>query len=601
MTDFRAQEEVKNRIREVTDIVRLIGEHVELKKAGASFLGLCPFHSEKTPSFSVNPARQFFHCFGCGESGDVFSFMMKFHRLSFPEALRELADRAGIELPRRSLSEAEKKAVRERELLYRVNEAAARFYQKWLDSSWGEEARAYLAKRRIPAEAIRRYRLGCAPHPDQGGWRCLFDALRRQGMAPETMERAGLVVRRENGGWYDRFRNRIMFPILDLSGRVVAFGGRILDDSRPKYMNSPESPIFDKSRLLFGLGQHKEAIRTRGRALVVEGNFDLLSLAAAGIEEVVAPLGTALTRGHVRSLRGYCSEVILLFDGDEAGLKAAMRAVPFFLSEQVDARVALLPGGEDPDSLVRSRGRAAVDELLDQARELPEFVFGTLVRRHGLTLSGKNRIIEELQPLFAAAADRQRALLAAHFSEKLGLPPNRLMGSSRPVSRHRPSSGSAPASTLFQLSRRERQLVDFLLLYPGYLPALLEAGLMDVVADEQVRALIGVLEPLSAQGDSNPEIVFTALRDEDARRYAAELFARVREQAPGEEDEAEQMCREVIGWILLEKEQKNEADLMRQIMEAQQAGDQEMLMELLRRKQEQGRKRTEFYDNMLKK
>ena len=601
MADSRIQEEIKNRVRESTDIVRLIGESVELKKAGASYLGLCPFHSEKTPSFSVNPARQFYHCFGCGESGDVFSFMMKYHRLSFPEALKELARRAGIELPRRTLSDADKRRIRQRESLYRVNEAAAAVYEKLLrDSPLADAARAYLMERGIPDEAARRYRLGCAPDPDRAGWRFLLDTLTRQGFRPEELEAAGLIVRRERGGWYDRFRNRVMFPIIDMSGRVVAFGGRILDDGRPKYMNSPESPVFDKSRLLFGLYQHRQSIRSADRALVVEGNFDLLSLAIHGIEEVVAPLGTALTRSHVRVLRGYCREVILLFDGDAAGLKAAMRSVPFFLAEQVDARVALLPEGHDPDTLVRDQGRAGIDRLVAGARELPEFVFVALVRRHGLTLEGKNRIIADLQPIFEAAPPRQRTLMATHFSEKLGVPPSTLAGRGGRV--RRPDSGqesSSAPSSLAGIGIRDRQLLDFLFLYPEYLDELLAAGLEAVVESPLVLERIGFLKELAGRGLCTPETVFAHLEREEDRRYVAGLFARA--GGDGEGDEPERQCRELVAWIRQQVGRHDEAELLRQIMEAQQSGDQEKLMSLLRRKQESGRKRAEFYDNMLKK
>ena len=319
----------KASVKEAADIVQVIGEHVELKRAGARFTGCCPFHNEKTPSFSVNPQGQFYHCFGCGEHGDVFSFVMKFHHMDFPDALKMLAQKYGIELPERQLSPSEQAHLRQRDALYQANEEAVLVYQQCLrHPKWGRDARAYLERRGVPQEFIERYRLGYAPHPDQVGWSYLFEQLRAKGVDAEILEQVGLAVRKDRGGHYDRFRSRILFPITDMTGRVVAFGGRILGEGNPKYMNSPESPIFEKNRLLFGLQPHRQAIRQARRALVVEGNFDLLSLVVHGIENVVAPLGTALTRNHIHSLRSYADEVVLLFDADAAGAQGRHAQYP---------------------------------------------------------------------------------------------------------------------------------------------------------------------------------------------------------------------------------------------------------------------------------
>ncbi len=603
MDNFQAQSEVKNRVRESTDIVRIVGESVELKKAGANYIGLCPFHAEKTPSFSVNPGRQFFHCFGCGESGDVFSFMMKHHRLNFPEALKELARRAGIELPERTLSGAEQERLRQRERLYVVNEAAALLFQNVLaESPLAEPATNYLRDRGIPDDAKKTYRLGYAPAPENAGWNFLTGLLVKQGLAIADIERAGLAVKKEHGGYYDRFRDRVLFPIFDMSGRVVAFGGRILGDGKPKYMNSPESLVFDKSRLLFGLYQHREAIRKQRRALVVEGNFDLLSLAVHGVDNVVAPLGTSLTRQHVRSLRGYCEEVLLLFDGDAAGLKAAMRSVPFFLAEQVEARVALLPEGHDPDTLIRLKGVNGIEDLVEHALGLPEFVFNTLVKQYGLTLSGKNRIVDELQPLLKAGDAAQRSLMVAHFSEKLGVSPDKMLMSAVKVStREQVVADGQGRSPFERLSRQQRQLADFLLLYPEYLDDLLAAGLETVVSESILADLIRFLQERKAAGDCTPEAVFTALADGAERAYVAELFMRTAGDAAMDEARQREMCDELVYWLGQQNRQQDEAGLLQQIREAQMAGQQGELMKLLKRKQEYGRKRTEFYDNMLKK
>ncbi len=599
---FRQRDEVKDRVRESTDIVRLIGENIELKKAGVNYVGLCPFHAEKTPSFSVNPGRQFFHCFGCGESGDVFTFMMKYHRLSFPEALKELARRAGIDLPERVLTPAQQEQLRQRDRLYAVNEAAAALYQQTLtDSPVAENARSYLAGRGIPDDFIEKYRLGYAPGPDHGGWNFITGLLQKNGMAVADIERAGLAVKKEQGGYYDRFRDRVLFPIYDMSGRVVAFGGRILGDGKPKYMNSPESKIFDKSRLLFGLYQHREVIRRQQKALVVEGNFDLLSLAVHGLDNVVAPLGTSLTRQHVRSLRGYCEQVVLLFDGDAAGFKAAMRSVPFFLSERLAAGVALLPEGQDPDSMVREQGVDAVIALIDGAAPLPEFVFDALARRHGLTLDGKNRIIAELQPLLKAGDADQRALMIAHFSEKLGVSPERMSTAAvRVQSTVAPPPEDGHWTGPEKLPRRYRQLFDFLLLYPEFFDDLLAAGLESVVQERMLLDFIAFLKEIRRQGNCSPEKIFSALPEGGARRYAAGLFLRAGNGTAEDDSGSRAMCKELLAWLQEERRLQEEAELLQRIREAQAAGDREKMMALLRRKQECGRKRTGFCDNLLK-
>jgi DNA primase len=419
-----AWDEARERVRETADIVQVIGEHVQLRRAGANFTGLCPFHGEKTPSFSVNPQSRHFHCFGCGESGDVFTFLMKQQSLSFPEAMHELARRYQISLPEPKLDKAEQERRQQRELLYQVNSEATQIYTIYLsEAPQAEAARQYLRRRGVPPEFITKYQLGYAP----AQWDFITSRLSSKFPA-ERIEQAGLIVRKQQGGWYDRFRDRIMFPILDVGGKIVAFGGRILGDGQPKYMNSPESPVFSKSRILFGLHQHREAIRKSHQAVIVEGNFDLLLLDVHGIGNTVAPLGTALTREHVRALRSYCKEATLLFDGDVAGLKAARRAVPLFLSEQMEAKAALLPVGHDPDSFVREKGVEAVQELLRHALPLPEFIFDALVKEHGLTLTGKSRIMAELVELVQQAPDRaKRELMASHFGSKLGVSPKLLL------------------------------------------------------------------------------------------------------------------------------------------------------------------------------
>ena len=583
-------DEAKNRVREAADIVQVIGEFVELKKAGTRYTGLCPFHAEKTPSFSVNPQGQFFHCFGCGESGDVFSFVMKYNRLSFPEALKELARRYHIDLPEPSLTGAEKRRVRLREKLYLVNEQAAKIYQQYLaEAPAADMARRYLSERGVPPEAVRSFRLGYAPGPGEGGWNFILSRLQGLNIDPADVEQAGLAVKKERGGYYDRFRDRILFPITDMSGRVVAFGGRILGGGQPKYMNSPESLIFDKSRLLFGLHQHRQGIREHRRALMVEGNFDLLLLAANGFDNVVAPLGTSLTPQHIRSLRGYCDEVVLLFDGDSAGLKAAMRSVPHFLAEQVDARIAVLPEGHDPDTLVRQQGTGGIDNLVAGARPLDEFVYDHLVRQHGTTLEGKNRIAGELRRIAATAADSvQHSLMVSHFSEKLGISPSQFeSGFGRKNTGPRPTATGGAA-----IPRRHRQLIDFVIYYPEFIGELLAAGMEEVVTDGMGRNIIAAIRDLAEDGTPTPEGLLPSLPEgSPERRYAAQLLVAGNAAFNGEDtQEPGAMCNELLSWLQYEVNRRKSRDLRQQIAEAQRNGDHTTLMSLLRQMQEVGKK-----------
>ncbi len=589
MSHSLSRDQIKATVKDVADIVQVIGEHVELKRAGTRFSGRCPFHNEKTPSFSVNPQGQFYHCFGCGEHGDVFSFVMKFHHMDFPEALKMLAQKFGVELPERKLSPEEQAQLRLRDSLYQANEEAVRIYQQCLrHPKWGKEARLYLEQRGVPQEFVERYRLGFAPATEQAGWSYLFDQLMAQGGRAEVLEQVGLAVRNDRGGHYDRFRSRVLFPINDMTGRVVAFGGRILGEGQPKYMNSPESPIFEKSRLLFGLQQHRQAIRQARKALVVEGNFDLLSLVVHGIENVVAPLGTALTRSHIHSLRTYGDEVVLLFDADAAGLKAAMRSIPFLLAERVDGRVALLPVGHDPDSFVREQGPAAVEGLVASARPLAEFAFDTLVREHGLTLTGKNRIVGELQQLLAEAADQdQRELMIAHFSEKLGVSPGYFQGKTAVTAPRSPHGSIAqPGAATRKMAIRDKQLVDFLVLHPEHYQELQAAGMGEVVKHPLAQEIFAHIGSHSQNESCQPEDLLVGIEDSGVQNYIVELLTALpplsEEEVP---DPGERMIDELLRWLSTERLRRDGASLQQRITDAERSGNSVLLMELLRKKQ----------------
>lgn len=385
-----------------TDIVGLIGTYVELKSAGRAFKGLCPFHHEKTPSFTVNRERQIYHCFGCGKGGDALSFLMEFEGLSFGEALRKLADRAGIRLARVQDGDPARDQLREQTAALMA--FADSFFRAQLrDPERGGPGREYLDSRALKPETVERFGLGYVP----AGFSNLIDAARRAGHRDKAIEACGLFRRGERGGWYDFFRHRLMFPIRDLTGRAVAFGGRALAADEVKYFNSPETLVYKKSRVLYGLYEGRDALRREKRAMLVEGYFDLLRLADAGFGNVVATCGTALTSEQAALLRRYVGEVVLVYDGDSAGIQAALRGIGILMAVGLHVRAIALPGGQDPDDFVRASGAAAFEERLNNA---PDFVtfFIEMSAARCTSIEGRATVARELFGIFQSIEDELR-------------------------------------------------------------------------------------------------------------------------------------------------------------------------------------------------
>lgn len=357
-------EEIKNRV----DIVELASEYLTLKKAGRNFVGLCPFHQEKTPSFTLNREKQIFYCFGCGQGGNVITFLMKIAGKTFPEAIKDLAQKAGVILPPRVTDKESRERESLREKITSLNLRAAQQFVRNLQAPAGKEARLYLQERSISEDTIKKFRLGYAPD----NWNALADYLEGSGLSLKLAEQAGLVITGKDGRFYDRFRGRLIFPIENVSGEVIAFGGRILGKGEPKYLNSPESPVYIKGKNLYGLNKTKEEIRRKGFAIIVEGYFDLISLVNAGVGNVVATLGTALTREHLELLRRYTTDIVALFDPDEAGKKALDRSLDLFLEMRMKARALILPGGHDPDDYVKKFGPDKLEEMISRAQPLSD-------------------------------------------------------------------------------------------------------------------------------------------------------------------------------------------------------------------------------------
>jgi DNA primase len=430
--------DVLDDIRARVDIVELVGQFVNLKRAGENWKGLCPFHTERTPSFTVNPKRGIFHCFGCGAGGDAFRFLMRHDRLAFPEAVRALAERTGVALA--TSREAEPEAAGKLEALRRVMALAAEFYSRSLWEAGGAKAREYLDTRGVDTEVARRFGLGYAP----ASWDALLSRMKVEGVGDDLLVQAGLVLPRQTGGgFYDRFRGRLLFPIRDTQGRVVAFGGRALAGEEPKYLNSPETPLYVKGQILYALDVARAAMRERGRAILVEGYLDCLMAHQHGFTETVAALGTAFTPAQLGLLRRHADEVIALFDADAAGQKAASR-IEEMMTDGPDlqdlgwsvsrtggferagvfsVRVAVLPAGHDPDSLLRAEGAEALRARLDAARSLLSFVLDKALAEDDLgTPRGRATAHARVALLLSKVSNAEEAtVLSREAGRRLGV------------------------------------------------------------------------------------------------------------------------------------------------------------------------------------
>jgi DNA primase len=409
-------------IQDVLDrisIVELVRTHVQLQKKGSTWKGLCPFHQEKTPSFVVNEARKSFHCFGCSKGGDAISFLLEIEGLGFVDAVKELADRAGVPVPQEEMSPQDAARASRRDRLHKANAVAAKHFNAVLGSPAGEAAREYLQERGYDLEFANKHRLGVAPD----SWDSLTLALRAAGVDSRIGEEAGLLVAKKgNNGFYDRFRNRLMFPITERGGKVVAFGGRTLGDDTAKYINSPESPVYNKSRVLYGLHEARSAIHRADKVLVVEGYFDVLGLARAGIGYAVAPCGTALTEAQVKALAGHSPrDVILLFDSDKAGHKAAMRALPICLQQGLWPSFLAVPDGKDPDDFAREHGEQGVQQLLATARPLLDVFIENSLPGPDDGPQAADRSLEEIARLLALLKPVQQATTVRRVASALGV------------------------------------------------------------------------------------------------------------------------------------------------------------------------------------
>ena len=536
-------------IRSRADILEIVGQVVKLKRAGENWKGLCPFHTEKTPSFTVNPKRNIYHCFGCGAGGDAFSFLMRQERLAFPEAVRALADRAGVALPDQGQRAPEVDG--KLEALRRAMALAAEFYTRSLWEPGGEKPRAYLEQRGVDPEVAKRFGLGYAPE----SWNALLGVMARQGIGEDVLAQAGLILARQNGpGFYDRFRGRLLFPIRDVQGRVVAFGGRALSGEEPKYLNSPETPLYVKGQMLYALDVARLAMRDRGRAIIVEGYLDCLMAHQHGFGETVAALGTAFTPTQLGLLRRYADEVLALFDADAAGQKASTRLEEmmndvmdlqnlgwsvartggFEKAGHLPIRVALLPPGHDPDSLLRAEGAPALTARLDAARPLLSFVLEKALADEDLTTArgranGHARVALILSKVAnaeeATALAQEAARCLGVDSTQLWIEAQQLQGARargrRPEQIAQSGRGTAESDSWPPPIPFERDLVALLLQVDEA-----RAELLPVLTDEDVvhQGLRLVLTALRRTPSALPEALMAELPGDRERGLLAALL-----------------------------------------------------------------------------
>ena len=524
-------EDVINLIRDRADIVEVIQAHLSLSKAGQHYKGLCPFHSEKTPSFTVSPSRQMFHCFGCGEGGNVFTFLMKIEGASFPTVVRALGAKLGIRVEEKPASPAAKQRAEQAERLVALNRAAAAFFHRTLLADpAAEPARTYLRDRGMTAETIERFGIGYAPQ----SWDGLLKALSqtgtggKEGWAIEDLAAAGLIVARDQAGknpgdasgYYDRFRGRVMLSIRDLQKRIVGFGGRVLDDGVPKYLNSPETPLFRKGRTLYALESAREGIAREDQVVIVEGYFDAIALHQAGLTNVVATLGTALTTEHVDILRRFTRRVVLLFDPDAAGVRAALRTLDLFLGSGLAVQVGSLPAGDDPDTFIRSRGVEAFTALIQTAPSLLDFtVAGSLTTDRRGNVDERVRCVKEVMDLLHKLenqVEKNAAILTV--SHQLGLDEKVLIEHYNKLRRSystKVSENSQPEVESQPLPKDEEVLAR-LLLHEKLTPVLAAQLAAADFTDPRVRHLIALaLEGRDASGAIVVNVLF-ARAQEDA-------------------------------------------------------------------------------------
>ncbi len=566
----------------------MVSDYVGLKKAGKNHKGLCPFHSEKTPSFMVNEEKQIFHCFGCGEGGDVFSFLMKVAHLSFPQAIEELAKRYGVNLPSKEFSPAQKKEMVKREALFQINQIASEYFHDLLTvRREGGEARRYLSQREIKEEIVKEYRLGYS----LDRWDGLVQYLREKKVSLELAWELGLIFPKKKEGWYDAFRGRIIFPIFDLHQRVVGFGGRIIREGEPKYYNSPESSIYHKGEILYGLQVAKRYIPSKDCVIIAEGYFDLLTLHQCGLKYSVATLGTALTIQHIRTLKRYTRNLITVFDADPAGIQASLRSLPLFLEEEVSGKTVLLPKGEDPDSFLRKGKAEELERGVAEAVPLIDFFFERLMKTYDpKSIDGKVKIAEEGVALVSKIPSGIRKdFYLRTLAERLDLKESLLREMARPSSKRgtKVEEELKRPSVEKSLPKSEEMMVRLMIHHPEWMGAISREEILQEFESLQLRKMAEHLMTLY-QKKGRLDISEALGSIEEGLRGKLREFSL--QESGLEGTDQEKVLRDCIQKIRKKKLKRDESDLLKRIKEAEKEKGEKGLEALLLQRQELARR-----------
>lgn len=528
---MRYSEDIIEEVRMKNDIVDVISQYVKLTRKGNSYFGLCPFHNEKTPSFSVTPSKQMYYCFGCGAGGNVFTFVMEYENFTFGEALKYLADRAGVELPKIEYSKEAKAKAEKKAQLLEINKQAAQYFYYQLRRENGRNAHDYLTGRGLSEETIRKFGLGYSDKYSDD----LYKFLKSKNYSDELLRESGLFNTDERHGMYDKFWNRVIFPIMDVNNRVIGFGGRVMGEGKPKYLNSPETKIFDKSRNLYGLNI---ARTTRKNYLILcEGYMDVIAMHQAGFTNAVASLGTALTSGHASLLKRYTQEVLLLYDSDEAGIRAALRGIPILREAGVNSRVVSLKPYKDPDEFIRNEGPEAFENRLNQAMD--SFMFRIHTAESEFPMSepqGQNRFFQQCAQMLLELGDEleRNLYIEAIVKEyrRYGISVDDLrkrvntlaMKGTPAEKRIQPKSAASQQPKKESAAQAQKLLLTWLVTYPGIFDTVEKYISPEDFVIPLYRQVAQMLYDQHEEGDVNPAKLLNAFTDSEEQREVSSLF-----------------------------------------------------------------------------
>lgn len=560
------------------DIVEMISGYIQLKKAGANFKANCPFHHEKTASFMVSPERQIYHCFGCGESGNAFKFLMRHERMEFPEAVEMLAKRSGVTLPNQDAPESTRQASLSSQL-YKVNELAVSFYENNLHAGSATAAIDYLSRRGVKLATVKEFSLGLAA----SGWDNLINFLRSKGVTLALMEQAGLILPKDQGGYYDRFRNRIIFPIFDLRSRRIGFGARVMDNSLPKYINSPETPVYTKGRNLFGFNLSKDFIRDADSAVIVEGYLDFMIPYQEGLKNIAASQGTALTLEQIKLLKRYTHNVVMIYDGDTAGEIATLRSLDILIDEGINVKVVPLPKGIDPDALVRNEGIGALKTKVQKAVSFFDYKLNVLKSRHDIKdAHGKTKIASEM---LSTINKFDNAILKGEYikrlAEEMRIPEQYILEELQKLKPTASTSVGQPAPLgrkNLEINPAEKLLIKFMLEEKELIEKIMQQLSPADFADARTAKIVSVMQDLVAQGKNiTPSVLMNYFSEDDASQLVCETMF----MPALNEQEREKAVNDCIARIKVQRIKSRREHLHLQIKSAQSLGDEGKLNSLI--------------------